>query len=127
MSGRVIKWLACAQGLYYFATGLWPLVDIESFQAVTGPKADLWLVRTVGLLVMAIGGALLIAARRGTITPETLFLAIASALALAGIDLFYALTDVIRDIYLADAVAELVLVAAWVWRWATHKGTPART
>ena len=37
--------------LVYLATGLWPLFNIESFQQVTGPKTDLWLVRTVGVLV----------------------------------------------------------------------------
>jgi len=32
--------LAIAQGLYFLATGLWPLVDVGSFQAVTGPKTE---------------------------------------------------------------------------------------
>src|SRR5437879_6174180 len=33
-----------AQGLYFLLTGLWQLLSISSFQAVTGPKHDLWLV-----------------------------------------------------------------------------------
>jgi hypothetical protein len=32
-------------------TGLWPLVSIGTFQQVTGPKTDLWLVKTVGVLI----------------------------------------------------------------------------
>jgi hypothetical protein len=32
--------LLWAQGLYYLATGVWPLVSIETFQRVTGRKTD---------------------------------------------------------------------------------------
>ena len=31
-----------AQGLYYLAIGLWPLVSIRSYQEVTGARADVW-------------------------------------------------------------------------------------
>ena len=41
--------LAIAQGVYFAATGVWPLIDMRSFERVTGPKADKWLVRTVGV------------------------------------------------------------------------------
>jgi hypothetical protein len=43
--------VALVQGLYFLMTGLWPLVSIGTFQHVTGPKIDLWLVNTVGVLV----------------------------------------------------------------------------
>ena len=43
--------LLLAEGVYFFLTGLWPVVHLPSFIAVTGPKRDLWLVRTVGLLI----------------------------------------------------------------------------
>ena len=39
--------LARAQGLYLLATTAWPLVHYRSFEWVTGPKADRWLVQTV--------------------------------------------------------------------------------
>ena len=125
MTGRAAKSLAWIQGLYFLATGLWPLFDIDSFQAVTGPKTDLWLVRTVGLLVTAIGGTLLVAAWRRHITSELVLLAVSSAVALAAIDLIYALAGVIRKIYLADAALESLLVAGWVCAWFMQKRTPA--
>jgi len=81
--------LAMAQGAYYAATGVWALADIESFQVVTGPKADQWLVKTVGVLVTAIGGALALAGWRRRVTPEIRLLAVSSALGLAGIDIYY--------------------------------------
>jgi hypothetical protein len=37
---------------------------MPSFEAVTGPKRERWLVRTVGVLVLAIGGTLTLAAAR---------------------------------------------------------------
>jgi len=43
--------LAIGQGLCYPLTGLWPLVSLRSFEKVTGPKADDWLVKTVGALI----------------------------------------------------------------------------
>lgn len=97
------------QGLYYLATGLWPLASIRSFQRVTGPKTDLWLVKTVGALIAVEGGALTVAARRHRFTPEMALLAIGSALGLAAVDVAYALRGRISPIYLLDAVAELAL------------------
>lgn len=100
------------QGAYFAATGVWSLVHIDSFQRVTGPKTDLWLVKTVGALVGVIGGALMAAAVRGRQTDEVRALAMGSAAALAAIDVTYVAKRRISPIYLADAVAELVLMAA---------------
>jgi hypothetical protein len=114
--------LALVQGIFYVATGLWPLADIVSFQIVTGPKTDLWLVRTVGVLVTVIGAALLSAWHSRRITPEVTLLAVGSALGLASIDLIYALSGTISSVYLADAVAELGLVGLWTWGWRRRDG-----
>jgi hypothetical protein len=43
--------LAVAQGLVYVTSGLWPLVHLRSFEAITGPKTDRWLVKTIGALI----------------------------------------------------------------------------
>jgi hypothetical protein len=105
--------LALIQGTFYLLTGLWPIFDIVSFQEVTGPKTDLWLVRTVGVLVSVIGAVLLLAQRSRRITDEVVLLAAGSALGLAAIDLVYALSGRISAIYLADAVVEIGLAALW--------------
>jgi hypothetical protein len=102
-----------AQGAYYAATGLWALLDVDSFQEVTGPKADVWLVKTVGALVTATGGAIGLAGARRRVTPEIELLAAGSALGLAAIDVYYVAKGRIAPIYLADAVAEVGLAAAW--------------
>jgi hypothetical protein len=117
--------LAWLQGLYFLVTGLWPLVHMPSFLAVTGPKVDLWLVKTVGVLIVVIGAVLLMGARRRAIGPELALLAAGSAGALAGVDLVYALSDRIWDVYLLDALAEIALVALWGIAWLrTRRSSP---
>ncbi len=122
-SGRLLRLVALVQGLFYAATGLWSLVSIETFEMVTGPKVDDWLVKTVGVLVIVIGGVLIVAARRRQITLEILLLAVGSALGLTAIEVVYVARGRISPIYLLDAAAELMLVA--VWSVASWRGRPA--
>jgi hypothetical protein len=68
---------------------------------------------TVAVLIVAIALALLVAAWLRRLSPEVVTLAIASAVALTGIDVIYVMRGVIAPIYLADAVAEVVLVVSW--------------
>ncbi|WP_437802577.1 hypothetical protein [Sorangium sp. So ce693] len=62
--------LAGAQGLFYVIAGIWPLVNLRTFEAVTGPKSDRWLAKTTGLLIAVIGTTLVISARRSRIPLE---------------------------------------------------------
>jgi hypothetical protein len=78
--------------VYFAATGVWPLIDMRSFERVTGPKVDRWLVRTVGALVAAIGGTRIAAAIRREVTPSTVGLAFSSAVGLGLTDVIYAKT-----------------------------------
>jgi hypothetical protein len=108
--------LIAFQAAYYTATGLWPLVHLPSFEAVTGPKTDDWLVHMVGLLAVVIGGALGVAAVHDRHRAhEIVVLAAGASLAFAGIDLWYVLNGPISPIYLADALVELALLVGLVW------------
>lgn len=98
------------QGLYYAGTGVWPLLHMRSFEAVTGPKVERWLVRTVGVLVAAVGGTLALAGARRRVTPEVALLGAASA---AGLGAVYASRGRIAPVYLADAAVEAGLVLTW--------------
>lgn len=95
-------------------TGVWPLVSMRTFEMVTGPKTDKWLVKTVGVVVAVIGAALLTAAYQQRFGAEVVVLAVGSALGLALIDINYVARRVIPPIYLCDALLELVLAAGWV-------------
>jgi hypothetical protein len=110
---QLLPRVALVQGVFYLLTGVWPIVDIDSFQSVTGPKNDLWLVRTVGALIAVIGAVLISAGGRRRVTDELVLLGVGSALALTTIDVVYVLSDRISEIYLADAAAEIALAALW--------------
>lgn len=105
--------LARAQGLYVLVTGAWPLVHYRSFEWVTGPKADRWLVQTVAGLGVTIGWAMLRSGSTPEAHPTAARLGIGSALAFGAIDAVYGATGRIRRIYLADAAVEAGWLAAW--------------
>jgi len=108
---------ALIQGIYYVVTGLWPLFSISSFQKVTGPKTDLWLVKTIGALIFISGLAILIAVTQPVsinTNPSILVLAIGEALVLMLVDLIYVFRGRISRVYLADALAELAIIIAWI-------------
>jgi hypothetical protein len=104
--------LAFTQGGFYVVTGLWPLVHYPSFMAVTGPKLEGWLVKTVGLLLASIGTTLVLGARARE--PRSVSaLGALSAASMAGISLHYASKRRIARVYFADAIIELALTGAW--------------
>ena len=105
--------VAFSQGVYFLATGIWPLVHMGSFEAMTGPKADKWLVRTVGVLVGVAGGVLLRAAARNRVTPEISALGVASSASLGAVDTLYAIRGDSSRIYLADSAVHGAFVAGW--------------
>jgi hypothetical protein len=106
------KLLPLLQGAYFVGAGVWPLLHIKSFQKVTGPKKDLWLVKTVGILVAIVGATLAERALKGK-PAELRTLGIGSAAGLAAVDINYSLKGRISKIYLLDAVAEIVITALW--------------
>ena len=109
--------LARLQAIFYVVTGVWPFVSMRTFEAVTGPKVDRWLVKTVGALVAIIGCALAPVSRRRQLAPEIVLVAAGSAAALATIDTVYVARRRISPVYLLDAVAEIALVACWARLW----------
>jgi hypothetical protein len=118
---RLARWLLAGQAAYFLLTGLWPLIHIDSFLAVTGPKVDVWLVETVGVLVSSIGAALAIAAARDRAPAEIVVLALGSAIGLATIEVIYVVRDRIGEIYLLDVAVEAVIVTGWVVVVVSHR------
>lgn len=111
--GDAVHALAFSQGVYFLASGVWPLVHMRSFEKVTGPKADKWLVNTVGILVSVVGGVLILAGVRRRVNAETMALAAGCAAGLGAVDVLYASRGRISPVYLADAAVEGALLAAW--------------
>jgi hypothetical protein len=107
------RWrLLAFQSGYYGVTGIWPILHLPSFEAITGPKIDDWLVHMVGLLAAVIGVVLGSATVRNRVrSPEVVLLAVTSAAAFAAIDLWYGLSGRISPIYLGDAALQICLMA----------------
>ncbi len=122
---RLVTAVALAQGGYFALTGLWPLVSMRTFERITGPKVDRWLVQTVGVLVLAVGASLGLAGARRRVTPELALLAAGSAAGLAAIDIIYVARRRIAPVYLLDALAEGALLLGWAAGWAARRRTGA--
>jgi hypothetical protein len=110
--------VAAAQGAFFLATGLWPLVSLRSFEVVTGPKLEGWLVKGMGVVLSVIGASVVSSAIRDRVEPETAALVNGVGLGLGLVDVIYVTKRRIKPIYLADAVAEAGFALAW---WAAHR------
>ncbi len=110
-----IENLAVIQGIYYFVSGIWPLLHMGSFMKITGPKTDQWLVKTVGILIAVIAVSLLFDAFGNAIRYSTFLLAFGNALGLTLIEIVYVAKKVISPVYLLDAVAEVILMLLWIY------------
>jgi hypothetical protein len=111
---KVFRLIIWTQATYILITAVWPLVHIESFMEVTGYKTDVWLVKTVGALLIPIAACLYTYLLIDTRRLPAIVLGSLTAVAFMTIDFYYALTDVISDIYLADGAVELVFFVAWI-------------
>ncbi len=111
----LLSWnsVALLQGVFYLVTGLWPLLHIQSFLKVTGPKTDLWLVKTLGVLISVIGMVLGSAGVQRSVNRDLALLGGGSAAALTAIDVIYVARRRISPVYLVDAVTELALIVGW--------------
>ena len=102
------------QGIYYLLTGIWPLVSMRTFEMVTGPKTDDWLVQTVGVLAATIGATLAVGSRRRPVNRETLVLSILSAISFCAVDVVFTLAGVISRIYLVDAALQVAAIVSLI-------------
>ena len=109
---RRARALARLHGWANVAGGVWPLVHMRSFEAVTGPKVDKWLGRTVAGLLVANG----LVQVRSTGSRDGLRAAraigIGTSATLAAIDLVHAPRRRISRVHLVDAALALAILAA---------------
>ena len=106
--------VALIQSIYFLVFGLWPILNMRSFLILTGPKTDLWLVKTVGIILAVIGVVLIFAQVNAQINSAIIILAIGSALSLDIVEFVYVAKKVISPIYLGDAILELILIGWWI-------------
>jgi hypothetical protein len=105
------------QGAFYALTGIWPVLHIESFLRVTGPKHDLWLVQTFGLVLFGVGAILIHAGLRKRVEASLAALGLVLAVTLLAVDVMFVLRGAISTVYLADAAVELAIACGWLSAW----------
>jgi hypothetical protein len=115
VASKLYKALIWVQGLYTLVTALWGLLDINSFMAVTGPKNDIWLVKTVSVVLLAIALALLSFAFIKADPLPAIVLGFCTSAGLAAIDFYYSSREVISPVYALDGIAEVVFALVWVY------------
>jgi hypothetical protein len=98
------------QAVYFFLTGIWPLLHMESFVAVTGPKTDVWLVKTVGALLIPVSATIALHAIENKRGRAAITLSVGSSAAFACIDFYYSMKHVISNTYIADGFIQLVFL-----------------
>lgn len=99
------------QAAYFIFMGVWPLLHLKSFEAVTGPKTDKWLVKTIGWLFIVIGLQLWL----GSDQPgEVSVLGLGAAAVVGGADVYYSLKGRISRVYLLDVLPQLVFCVWWL-------------
>jgi hypothetical protein len=112
-NSKIIRILLLIQGVYTTLTALWGLIDIHSFMVVTGPKTDIWLVKTVSAILVCVGLTLLTNLRSGENLAPRAMLSVSSAVALSCIDFYYAEAGIIRRIYELDGIMQLLFLLTW--------------
>lgn len=111
---RSLQW-AFLQGLYDLFGGLWPLLHMRSFAAVTGPKSDEWLVRAVAGILVVVGAGLLHDVRRGYVPITMARTAMGVSLVLALVALISSLAGWISWVYFLDGIAHATLFLGWCY------------
>lgn len=110
---KLYRVLLLIQSLYTLVTAIWPILHIESFMIVTGPKTDIWLVKTVSLLLIALSSTWLAALKYRWDHRPVVFSVITSSMALIFVDLYYVAENVIWMTYLLDAVLQFAFLFTW--------------
>jgi hypothetical protein len=112
---RAFRAILLVQTIIYALVALWALIHIDSFMLVTGPKTDIWLVKTVSLLSLAVTFCFITQLLLPVTDPiPVTVLAMSCCVFFATLDFYYAGTDVISDIYLVDGVIQVLLLCGWL-------------
>jgi hypothetical protein len=118
---RTYSILLWVQGMYTLLTALWGLIDIISFMDVSGPKTDIWLVKTVSVLLVPISVFLLLCNFFRMPAIPVIVLGALTATGLASIDFYYTANHTIRWVYAVDGAIETIFLLVWLYILSKYK------
>ena len=97
------------QGWYYLLGGLWPVLHLQSFEQVVGPKPDRFQTETTGALYAAIGVTLLAGHRSAA---SGVYRLVGGATAASSVAVVMRHRESLRAVCTADAALQAAFVAA---------------
>jgi hypothetical protein len=104
-----------SQGIFYIASGLWPIVHFRSFEKAAGPRYDRRLMKALGGLTAVLGATLVAGSFERKSSTALRVLGIGSAIALAAADVVaIARKRLSTKAAIADIVAEGGIVGGWL-------------
>lgn len=113
MASKAVPLAPLVQGVFFIATGLWPVVHLQSFERLARTNVEGWKVKALGGVIALVGATLVAASLKRRDDTAVRVLGVGSALALALTDLFFASKKRGVPIYLADAAVQTGLATAW--------------
>ncbi|MCW3076711.1 MAG: hypothetical protein JWO32_1320 [Bacteroidetes bacterium] len=103
-------------GLYLSITGIWPIIHLNSFLFITGPKNDIWLLKTFSLLLIAVGITLILSSKYKNVPAPLIILPLLISSALLFADVYYPLIGKIRPVYLLDGIIQLLFISLILYK-----------
>lgn len=113
LNTRLTRLLIGLHAAYLLIGGAWPMVHMSSFEAVTGPKDEHWLVRSVAGILLVISITLFAQLGKGRIEYAAITTAMGASFVLAVVGFITVMAGVISPIYLADGAMHFFFFACW--------------
>lgn len=117
MRDNRILYVPLIQGIYFMITLIWPVIDIESFMVVTGPKVDIWLVKTVSALLFPYAVICFWVAMKRPLSTIIILCMVLMSWGLAFVELYYYFNGTIKWVYAVDALLQILFSYWWINLW----------
>ncbi len=104
-------WPMRAQGAYYIASGLWPVVAVDHYMRATGQESHAAVAQVLGGVVAGIGVALV----AGLVPPRARkWVGAGTAIALGAGGAYFAVRGKGLPVNLTDAAVQLAFAVSWL-------------
>ena len=123
---RLRRWVLIIQGAYYVLTGLWPLLDFQSFARFVALDVNPFQSQAFAAVTIVIGASLIEAARREPPGPYPTMLGAAVAGAIAIVSLFWLPRTGVASGLWIDFAVEVAIAAALVLLYPRTQPEPGR-
>lgn len=101
-------------GIYLMITALWALLFLNSFVKITGIKTDIWLVKTIAILLLPYSLLFMWKSTHTPKLPVVNVVAVMLCMGLTTINAYYYAEGVLGTFYMIDAWIEIFLSVWWL-------------